>query len=90
MQGTFSVYEKFSQVYDFIEENLDNPGLPFVLTSPTGHKFEEQDKESTLMDLRLVPATILIFQWDQSIAEDVASVTNTYLKPDVMMLVQSL
>lgn len=43
------------------------------------------------MDLRLVPATILSFQWDPMVAEDVAAGTqNTFLKPEVMMLMQSL
>lgn len=90
-KGTFSVYEKFSEVIDFIQENLENPGLPFILMSPTGHKFEEEDKETTLMDLRLVPATILSFQWDPLVAEDVArSSHTTYLKPEIMMLMQPL
>lgn len=44
------------------------------------------------MDLRLVPATILSFQWDPEVAEDVAagSQNTTFLKPEVMMLMQSL
>ncbi|KAJ8963064.1 hypothetical protein NQ318_018528 [Aromia moschata] len=91
LQGTFSVYEKFSEVLDFVRENLEHEGLPFVLTSPTGHRFEENDKDSTLADLRLVPATILIFQWDPSVEEDLKLAGNVaYLKPEVMMLVQSL
>ncbi|GJQ66327.1 putative UBX domain-containing protein [Trypoxylus dichotomus] len=89
LQGTFSVYEKFSEVIALVQENLEHD-CPFLLSSPTGHKFDEADNESTLMQLRLVPATILTFQWDPSIAEEITSVTNTYLKPDVMMLIQSL
>lgn len=85
------MYEKYSEVLEFVQENLENPGLPFDLTSPTGHKFEEEEKDKTLMDLRLVPATILLFQWDSSIAEDIATGSNnTYLKPEVMMLMQPL
>lgn len=76
---------------DFIQENLENPGLPFYLVSPTGHKFEEEDKDSTLLDLRLVPATILLFHWDPVVAEDMARCSlNTFLKPEIMMLMQSL
>lgn len=91
LQGTFSVYEKVSDVIDFVQENLEHSGLPFVLTTPTGHKLEEDDRDSTLMDLRLVPATILLFQWDPMVAEDIARAShNTFLKPDVMMLMQSL
>lgn len=90
-QGTFSVYERFSEVYDFVKENLEHDGLPFVLNTPTGHKFEENDKDSSLADLRLVPATILIFQWDNSVEEDLNAAGNiTYLKPEVTLLVQSL
>lgn len=43
------------------------------------------------MDLRLVPATILTFQWDPMVAEDIAAGShNTFLKPEIMMLMQSL
>lgn len=76
---------------DFVRENLEHEGLPFVLTSPTGHRFEEGDKESTLADLRLVPATILMFQWDPLVEQDLKLVNNVaYLKPEVMILVQSM
>lgn len=90
-QGTFSVYEKFSEVIDFVKENLEHDGLPFILNTPTGQKFEESDKESSLLDLRLVPATILIFEWDPSIEQDLKAAGNiTYLKPEVMLLVESM
>lgn len=84
------MHEKFSDIIEFVQENLENPGLPFILTSPTGHKFEEEDKESTLADLKLVPATILTFQWDPLVAEDVSRVSNSFLKPEIMMLMQPL
>ncbi|KAK4883731.1 hypothetical protein RN001_000002 [Aquatica leii] len=86
LQGTFSVYEKFGAVLEFIQENLEHQ-IPFVVTSPTGHKFEEGDQESTLFALKLVPATILIFEWDPSIGEDIHNI-NSYLKPEIMMLVR--
>lgn len=90
-QGTFSVYEKFSEVCEFVKENIEHEGIPFVLSMPTGQKFEEGEKDSTLADLRLVPATILLFHWDPSIEEDLkAAGSMTYLKPEVMMLVQSM
>ncbi|KAK5648879.1 hypothetical protein RI129_003771 [Pyrocoelia pectoralis] len=88
LQGTFSVYEKFGSVIEFIQEHLEN-NIPFVLNSPTGHKFEEADYENTLFALKLVPATILVFQWDPSYADDMKQF-NTFLKPEMMMLVQSL
>lgn len=83
------MYEKFSEVIDFIQQNLEHSGLPFVLSLPTGHKLEESDYDSTLMQLRLVPATILTFQWDTSIGEELSTVSS-YLKPEVMMLMQTL
>lgn len=89
LQGTFSVYEKFSEVTNFIEQNLDNSTPLFHLYSPTGHRLEESDKTSTLVDLRLVPATILSFQWDPLISDEMAK-NNSYLKPEVMMLLQPL
>ncbi|XP_028133703.1 UBX domain-containing protein 6 [Diabrotica virgifera virgifera] len=92
LQGTFSVYEKFSEVVEFVKENLEHEGLPFVLSLSTGHRLEESDKDNTLMDLRLVPATILLFQWDASIENDLkaAGGNTAYLKPEIMLLVQSL
>ncbi|CAG9839959.1 unnamed protein product [Diabrotica balteata] len=92
LQGTFSVYEKFSEVLEFVKENLEHEGLPFVLSLSTGHRLEESDKDSALLDLRLVPATILLFQWDPSIENDLkaAGGNTAYLKPEVMLLVQSL
>lgn len=91
LQGTFSVYEKLADILDFVRDNLEHDGLPFVLTDPTGHKFEEKDNETSLAELRLVPATILIFQWDPAFDEEIkASGSTTYLKPEVMMLMQQL
>lgn len=91
MQGTFSVYEKFAEIVDFVREHLEHEGLPFVLVTPTGQKFDEKDFEATLADLRLVPAAILIFEWDPVFEEEIkASGCNSYLKPEVMMLMQEL
>lgn len=89
-QGTFSVYEKFSEVLEFVRSNLEHE-LPFVLTAPTGHKFEDGDHDQTLIHLKLVPASILNFQFDGEIVDNIQSIENlTYLKPEVMMTVQSL
>lgn len=90
LQGTFSVYEKFSEVLEFVRSNLEHE-LPFVLTAPTGHKFEDGDHDQTLIHLKLVPASILNFQFDGEIVDNIQSIENlTYLKPEVMMTVQSL
>lgn len=72
---------------EFIQESLEHPSSSFTLISPTGHKFEKSDNESTLFQLKLVPATILTFHWNSNVPEEIA---NSFLKPEVMMLVQSL
>lgn len=93
LQGTFSVYERYQDIHDFVQENLEHSGLPFVLNTPTGHKLiEEEDANKTLIDLRLVPATVLTFAWHNSIIEDINQSPNkdVYLKPEVMVLVQEI
>ncbi|KAB0803862.1 hypothetical protein PPYR_00832 [Photinus pyralis] len=88
LQGTFSVYEKFSAVVEFVQEHL-NESAPFILYSTTGHKLEETDYDSTLLALKLVPATVLIFGWDTDSADE-TNQYNTYLKPETMILAQPL
>lgn len=51
LQGTFSVYEKLSQVYEFVQSCLKNEDIDFKLVSPLGLKFDE-DLDKTLYDLR--------------------------------------
>jgi hypothetical protein len=88
-QGTFSVYEKLDEVNRFVRENLRSEELPFILTTPTGHHLSDEDADKNLADLRLAPATILIFSLDPSITEEVGRGHQTmYLKPEIMMLVQ--
>lgn len=90
-QGTFSVYEKLEAVNKFLKENLLNEDLPFILTTPIGHQLSDEDADKTLADLRLVPAAILTFSWDLSSAEEgVREQQLMYLKPEIMMLMQSL
>ncbi|XP_059056204.1 UBX domain-containing protein 6 [Achroia grisella] len=93
LQGTFSVYERYNEIYEFVQENLEHSGLPFVLNTPTGHKLNiEEDANKTLIDLRLVPATVLTFAWHQSIIEEIHNSpnSNVYLRPEIMVLVQEV
>ncbi|GLV40501.1 GDI interacting protein 3 [Carabus blaptoides fortunei] len=90
LQGTFAVFEPVNAIFEFVRENLDQSGLPFNLWLPTGQKLEEADGEKTLIDMRLVPATILTFEWDPEYADAINAASTTILKPDIMMLVQSL
>ena len=90
-QGTFSVYEKLEAVNKFLRENLHNEDLPFILTTPIGHQLSDEDADKTLTDLRLVPAAILTFSWDYSIADEAVQEQQlVYLKPEILMLMQSL
>lgn len=54
LQGTFSVYEKLQQVNEFVQSCLKDDTLPFKLLTPIGSKFDEDDLNKTLFDLRLV------------------------------------
>lgn len=52
LQGTFSVYDKLEQVYEFVRSCLNNEGLEFKLMSPLGTKWEDDEKAKSLFDLR--------------------------------------
>ncbi|XP_047539288.1 UBX domain-containing protein 6 [Vanessa atalanta] len=93
LQGTFSVYERYNEIHEFVQENLEHSGLPFVLNTPTGHKLiPDEDANKTLIDLRLVPATVLTFAWHSSVIEEINSSPNkdVFLKPEIMVLVQEI
>ncbi|XP_014359020.2 UBX domain-containing protein 6 [Papilio machaon] len=93
LQGTFSVYERYIEIHEFVQEHLEHGDLPFILNTPTGHKLiHDEDGTKTLIDLRLVPATVLTFSWDPSILEQINNSPNkdVYLKPEVMILVKEI
>lgn len=76
LQGTFSVYEKFKLVYDFVGDNLEHP-LPFLLcdTCPGGQQRLEAEaaRDASLMDLGLVPTAVLNFAWHPDMAQEIKS-----------------
>lgn len=91
LQGTFSVYERYNEIHEFVQENLEHSDLPFVLNTPTGHKLIlDEVVEKTLIDLRLVPATVLTFAWHPSVVDQINNSPNkdVFLKPEVMVLMQ--
>ncbi|XP_047510354.1 UBX domain-containing protein 6 [Pieris napi] len=93
LQGTFSVYERYMEIHEFVQENLEHSGLPFILNTPTGHKLLiEEDANKTLIDLKLVPATVLNFAWHSNVIEEINNSPNkdVYLKPEVMVLVREM
>nr|CAI5866291.1 unnamed protein product [Callosobruchus analis] len=60
---------------------------------PDGLYLQDSERDSSLADLRLVPATILNFQWDPAIVEDIKAATGgnvPYLKPEIMVLMQPI
>uniref|UniRef100_A0A1B6LYV2 UBX domain-containing protein n=1 Tax=Graphocephala atropunctata TaxID=36148 RepID=A0A1B6LYV2_9HEMI len=85
LQGTFGVYEKLSDVSAFVQEHIVFPEGEFVLTTGTGQRLTDADMPKTLLELHLVPASILLFVWAGEVpCEDF------YLKPEVMVELQSL
>lgn len=64
LQGTFSVYEKLQQVNEFVQSCLKDEATPFKLLSPLGTKFDDDDFNKTLFDLRFVwkiPSTSYVY-----------------------------
>jgi len=86
IQGTFSVYEKYEEVVKFVEENLITACEFSLLIPDMGRPLKLEDYSKTLMELRLVPATVLIFRSE----ETTDSAMISYLKPDVITLLQNL
>lgn len=93
-QGTFNVYEKLEAVLTFVRENLgchegEEAQRPFVLTNPTGQKLFEGCDESgtTLLDLKLVPATIFNFSWNKPCPSGVEEV---FLKQEILSLMHEV
>lgn len=89
LQGTFAVYEKFQDILDFVSDNLCLP-LPFVLyAAGTGSRFGDGEAESTLMDLALVPSTLLTFSWHPDMVDEIQrsmGLNDTYLREDIAAL----
>jgi len=70
-QGTFGVDEPISAVHTFVSSLLCLP-LPFQLKDgATGLKLESGGGGESLSELRLVPASLLSFSWEQEIEADI-------------------
>ncbi|XP_012263399.2 UBX domain-containing protein 6 [Athalia rosae] len=87
LQGTFAVYERIESVIEFVKENLVSDEIPFILTTPFGYRLSDEDHDKSLIDLKLVPASILNFNWDTEILN--AKGPTEYLKDDILCLIQS-
>lgn len=82
LQGTFGVYEKLSNVYEFVREHVVTVS-EFVLTTGTGQRLTELDR--SLVELHLVPTSLLLF-----IALSEAPQTDSLLLPEVLIQLQTL
>jgi len=88
LQGTFSVQETLSAVSEFVSSHLETP-LPSVLTdSVTGAKFSGDNLQQSLLELGLVPATLLNFSWDPEMEADLLAAGETigFLREDLTNL----
>lgn len=85
LQGTFNVYEKLSEVYDFVQSCLSDEKLEFNLLAPTGIRFSQEDMDKTLFDLRLIPNTIFNFEPIDGKRDDC-----DYIKQELLMLIQQI
>lgn len=67
------MYEQISAVLDFVTDHLESP-LPYLLVdSATGARLGQEEADQTLLDLGLVPASLLNFCWDPDIERDILS-----------------
>ncbi|EDW91597.1 UBX domain-containing protein 6 [Drosophila yakuba] len=88
IQGTFNVYEKIADVFEFVQSCLADESLDFSLVATSDGKLGEEDLEKTLFDYKLIPNSLLLFS-----ANDVpapAQADMNYLKEDLLMLVQAM
>ncbi|XP_067631681.1 UBX domain-containing protein 6 [Eurosta solidaginis] len=86
IQGTFNVYEKIRDIFEFVQSCLIDENLEFNLVVTSGIKFTEDDMEKTLYDLRLIPNIVLFF----TIPGASTSYDTNYLKEELLMLVQKI
>lgn len=85
LQGTFNVYEKLSQVYEFVQSCLMHEAAEFVLIQSTGQRFTDAEFEKSLYDLKLVPTILFNFSYENE-SHQLAD----YLKEELMLLIQSI
>lgn len=88
LQGTFNVHEPVSAVSEFVTNCLETP-LPHILAdSVTGVRLGEtvETAETSLLDLGLVPASLVNFCWDPEIEQDLGGqggAPQVYLRGDL-------
>ncbi|XP_034107221.1 UBX domain-containing protein 6 [Drosophila albomicans] len=88
IQGTFNVYEKIADVFEFVQSCLADESLEFNLVATSEGKFNEEDMDKTLYDCKLIPNVLLLFTVP-AIPTPVAVDVN-FLKEELLMLVQEM
>lgn len=87
LQGTFKAHEKLSNLYEFVEENLVQNVKFELIRSGGGDPLT--DLNSTLAELKLPPSSVLNFKVHSAPAP-LATGEVSFLKPDILALVQAL
>ncbi|XP_073811368.1 GDI interacting protein 3 [Musca autumnalis] len=85
IQGTFNVYDKLADVYEFVQSCLQTESMDFNLLLANDGKFSESDMDKTLFDLRLIPNVVLLFTTVGEVDSDC-----NFLKEDLLLLVQDM
>lgn len=85
LQGTFSVFEKLSDIYEMVQSCLAHPEAEFNLVFPTGQKFKDTDQTTSIHDLKLIPNTVLNFAY-----ENESRSLKDYLKEEMLLLIQQI
>ncbi|XP_017033580.1 UBX domain-containing protein 6 [Drosophila kikkawai] len=88
IQGTFNVFEKITDVFEFVQSCLADESLDFTLVATSEGKLSDEDLEKSLFDCKLIPSTLLLFR-----ANGVSAVGQTelnYLKEELLMLVEAM
>lgn len=85
LQGTFSVYDKYRDVLDFVKENLFDPDIPFCLIMSIKQIIQENDYDKTLLDLKMVPTYLLKFHCKDDARKNTVQ---GYIKETVLCLIQ--
>lgn len=84
------MYEKYEEVHKFVKDNLAVECEFSLVIAEIGKTFTQEDFDKTLMDLHLVPATVLLFHSSSWSSESKYGSTLSFLKPDISVLLQNL
>uniref|UniRef100_A0A914CGZ4 UBX domain-containing protein n=1 Tax=Acrobeloides nanus TaxID=290746 RepID=A0A914CGZ4_9BILA len=84
LEGTFGVHENFAALREFVSEHLGIEFGVFHLTDPVHGGVILDNDQKSLGDYRLVPAAMLMFNWDEETVAQFASLNMqvTYLSPE--------